>query len=91
VNSDDKLFTVSTTGDSLVFTFGDEAATHAGSCVFHSGISGSIRNNWTWQKGLILSVLNLDGDKTIKISDQGAFQINIDSGIAEYQYIFPGQ
>lgn len=91
VNGDDKLFTVSTSGDSLIFTFGDDAATHAGSCVFHSGITGSIHKGWAWNKSLVLSVLNLDGDKTIKISDQGAFQINIDSGIAEYQYIFPAQ
>jgi hypothetical protein len=33
--------------------------------------------------------LSLAGDKTFKISDDGAAMITVDSGIAEYNYILP--
>jgi hypothetical protein len=33
----------------------------------------------------------LSGDITMKISDQGAMQISVDSGIATYDYILPAQ
>ena len=38
-----------------------------------------------------MSILNLTGDKTMRISDQGALQITVDSGITEYEYILPAQ
>jgi hypothetical protein len=31
------------------------------------------------------------GDKTMRISDDGAMQITVKSGIAEYNYILPAQ
>jgi hypothetical protein len=31
----------------------------------------------------------LPGDKTVKISDQGATEITVDSGLATYTYILP--
>jgi hypothetical protein len=39
----------------------------------------------------VISILNLDGKIKMKISDQGAMQISVDSGIAEYNYILPAQ
>lgn len=86
-HTEETLFHVTTVDNNLVFSFGD-VNTHAGSFVFHSGISGKIKKNWLWPKSTVLSVLNLDGDKTIKITDQGALQITVDSGITEYNYIF---
>jgi hypothetical protein len=41
--------------------------------------------------GIILSVLNLSGDKTIKISDNGVMLITVDSGLGLYEYILPAQ
>jgi hypothetical protein len=38
-----------------------------------------------------MQILNLSGDKTMRISDQGAMQITVDSGLAEYHYILPAQ
>ena len=38
-----------------------------------------------------MSILNLAGDKTIKIADAGAMMITVDSGLAEYDYILPAQ
>jgi hypothetical protein len=33
--------------------------------------------------------MDLPGDKTVKISDQGAAEITVDSGLAVYSYILP--
>jgi hypothetical protein len=33
--------------------------------------------------------MNLSGDKKIKISDDGAAEITVDSGLAVYRYILP--
>jgi hypothetical protein len=38
-----------------------------------------------------LAILSLDGDKVMKFSDQGAMQIQVDSGLATYEYILPAQ
>jgi len=35
--------------------------------------------------------LSLDGRIKMSISDQGAMQITVDSGIGEYNYILPAQ
>jgi len=35
--------------------------------------------------------LNLDGDLTMSISDQGAMMITVDSGMTKYDYILPAQ
>lgn len=87
-NPDDALFKTYTSQGNLIFSFGD-VTTHTGSFVFESNISGKLRNTLAWPKTLVLSVLNLQGDKTIRISNDGALEITIDSGIIEYNYIFP--
>ncbi len=82
----------STTTDAnknLLINFG-EMNRHAGSFVFQAGVSGSLRKAWNWPKSYVISVLNLAGDKTIRINDQGALQITIDSGLAVYNYTFKG-
>jgi len=38
-----------------------------------------------------LSILSLPGDKKYRISDQGATEITVDSGLAVYQYLLPAQ
>jgi hypothetical protein len=35
--------------------------------------------------------MNLDGDKTVQISDDGAAMITVDSGLIKYEYILPAQ
>jgi len=89
-HTEEPVFQVSTDDSSLVFSFGD-ASTHAGSFVFHSGITGKLRQTWSWPVAQVQSILNLPGDKTIRIADAGALQIVIDSGLAEYEYILPAQ
>ena len=73
-----------------MFSFGD-ASTHAGSFTFEAGITGKLKQTWSWPVVQVMSILNLAGDKTVKISDVGAMMIAVDSGIAEYNYILPAQ
>jgi hypothetical protein len=35
--------------------------------------------------------MDLTGDKTVRISDDGVAQITVDSGIAVYNYFLPAQ
>ena len=89
-NSEETSFTVKTEGGALKFYFGD-AASHAGNFVFDQGVSGSLSKGWHWPVAAVISILSLPGDKTMKISDDGATQITVDSGIAVYDYILPAQ
>jgi hypothetical protein len=89
-HSEEQTFQVSTDGSNLVFTFGD-ASTHAGAFVFQASVEGKLRQTWSWPVNQVMSILNLTGDKTMRISDVGAMQITVDSGIAEYNYILPAQ
>jgi hypothetical protein len=93
-HSEEPIFTVKTedTGGvtDLVFYFGD-ASTHAGKFVFQNAISGSLKHSWSWPVSQVQAILGLDGAATMSISDQGAMQISIDSGMAKYDYILPAQ
>lgn len=89
-HSEETVFQVKTDNTNLVFFFGD-ASTHAGSFTFHTGVKGKLKQSWAWPVSQVMSILNLDGDKTMKISDQGAMMITVNSGLAEYNYILPAQ
>jgi hypothetical protein len=89
-HTEEPVFQVSTDNGSLVFSFGD-ASSHAGSFVFQAGVEGKLRQTWAWPVAQVQSILNLAGDKTIRIADAGALQIVIDSGISVYEYILPAQ
>jgi len=89
-HSEEPVFQVTTKGDDLVFSFGD-ASTHAGSFTFQAGVSGKLKQTWSWPVQQVMSILNLDGDKTMRIADVGALQITVDSGMAEYNYTLPAQ
>ncbi len=89
-HSEETVFQVSTDNDNLIFSFGD-ASTHAGSFVFQSGITGKLKQTWAWPVSQVQSILGLSGDITMKISDMGAMQITVDSGLVVYDYILPAQ
>lgn len=89
-NAEEVNFQVKTDADALKFNFGDHS-THAGEFVFHAGISGALKRAWAYPVKQVISILDLTGDKTMKISDDGAAQITVNSGIAEYNYILPAQ
>jgi len=89
-NSEETTFIAKTENGDLKFFFGD-ASSHAGNFVFQAGVSGTISKAWNWPVAAVISILNLSGDKTFKISDEGAAMITVDSGLAEYSYIIPAQ
>lgn len=89
-HSEETVFQVSTKDDNLVISFGD-ASTHAGSFVFQSGVTGKLKQTWSWPVNQMQSILGLSGDITMRIADAGALNITVDSGIAVYDYILPAQ
>lgn len=89
-HSEENVFQVRTEDGNLVIFFGD-AASHAGSFVFQHDVGGKLKHTWSWPVNQVRSILNLDGEVTMKIADAGAMQITVDSGIAEYNYILPAQ
>lgn len=89
-NSEESTFTVRTENGDLKFLFGDHS-THAGNFVFQPNIKGQLKRAWAYPVTQFMSILSLTGDKTIRISDDGAAKITVDSGLAVYNYILPAQ
>lgn len=87
-NAEETVFQAKTDGTDLKFFFGDHS-THAGNFVFHPMISGQLKRGWSWPIAQTISILNLVGDKVMRISDDGAAQITVDSGLAVYTYTLP--
>jgi len=83
-------FQVKTENGDLKFYFGDHS-THAGSFVFEPSVSGVLKRTWSWPIKTVISILDLAGDKTFRISDGGAAMITVDSGLATYNYILLAQ
>jgi hypothetical protein len=89
-NSEEINFQAKTDNGNLMFFFGDHS-THAGNFVFHSGVTGQLTRSWSWPIKTFISIMDLTGDKTVKISNDGAAMITVDSGLAVYNYILPAQ
>lgn len=89
-HTEETVFQVKTEDSNLVFFFGD-ASTHAGSFVFQPDVKTKLKQTWAWPVTQVMSILNLDGDKTMRIADAGAMMITVDSGLATYEYILPAQ
>ena len=89
-NVEEPHFQAKTENGDLKFFFGDHS-THAGNFVFHPGVNGSLTRNWSWPAKQFASIMDLTGDKMVRISNDGAAQITVDSGLAIYNYILPAQ
>jgi hypothetical protein len=89
-NAEEVNFQAKTENGDLKFYFGDHS-THAGNFVFQPGVTGTLKRAWSWPIKTVISILDLTGDKTFKISDDGAAMITVDSGLAVYNYILPAQ
>jgi len=89
-NAEEPNFQAKTENGDLKLFFGDHS-THAGNFVFHPGVTGTLKRSWSWPVKTVISILDLYGDKTFKISDDGAAMITVDSGLATYNYIIPAQ
>ena len=83
-------FVTKTDRGDLKIYFGD-ASTHSGNFVFHSDVSGTLGRAWQWPVKVFLAIMDLPGEKTVRISDQGAAEITVDSGLATYRYLLPAQ
>jgi hypothetical protein len=89
-NAEEPNFQAKVENGDLKFFFGDHS-THAGNFVFQHGVTGTLKRAWSWPAAQVSSILSLTGDKIMRISDDGAAQITVNSGIAVYNYILPAQ
>lgn len=89
-NPTEATFIMKTEDNDLKCFFGDHS-TNAGNFVFAPDVTGSLKREWHWPVGHVINILSLAGDKTLKVSDDGATEITVNSGMAEYTYILPAQ
>ena len=85
-------FSVRTENGNVVIGVGtDDGSGHAGKRIFARNVEGELKQNWSWPLQQVLSILKIgmSGTCVMSISDQGALQISIDSGLATYNYILP--
>ena len=76
----------------MKFIFGD-ASSHGGEFVFAQDVEGTLDRGWTWPVASVLAILKIaDVNNTkMSLSNEGAIQIELDSGLASYKYIIPAQ
>jgi hypothetical protein len=89
-NAEEPNFTVKTENNDLKFVFGDHS-THSGNFVFQPSVSGQLKRAWAYPVKTVISILDLTGDKTMRLSDDGVAEITVDSGLAIYNYKIPAQ
>lgn len=91
-NNEHTTFLTKTENGNLKFIFGDQS-THGGEFVFATGVTGNLNKAWTWPVVSVLSILKIADANNAKlsISNDGAMQITLDSGLATYKYIIPAQ
>lgn len=87
-NSEQEHFTMTTVNGDLKINFGDPS-THSGNFVFQPSVNGTLGKTWNWPVKVFLAIMDLAGDKTVRISDAGATEITVDSGLATYRYLLP--
>lgn len=85
----DPAFSVKTENGDLVFEVGSTEGGMIGRRVFAENVDGELTTKWSWPLQTFLSILKLGGTIVVRFSDQGACQIDVDSGIGTYSYILP--
>lgn len=91
-NNEHETFVAKTDGGNLKFTFGDQS-THGGEFIFASNVAGKLTKSWSWPVTIVLSILKIadTNNCTMCFSNEGALQITLDSGLAEYKYVVPAK
>lgn len=79
-----------TQSGNLMLEVGDPSSLQ-GKFVFHPNVTGQLQKKMTWVTKHLINILGLTGDKQISISDAGAMQITVNSGVATYNYILLAQ
>jgi len=87
-NSEEVHFAMKTENGNLKIYFGDPS-THSGNFVFQTSVTGNINNTLDWPVKEFIGIMDMVGDKKIRVSDAGATEITVDSGIASYRYLLP--
>ena len=92
LGSFDPLFSVKTVDGNLVFYIGDRSTDRV-ELPFAMNVEGELKQGWSFPLSTVLTILKL-GDTSsmsVKISDQGAMMIQVDSGLGLYEYILPAK
>jgi len=87
-NSEEAYFKTKTENGDLKIYFGDPS-THSGNFVFQSTVSGKIAKPWNWPVKVFLAIMDLPGDKVVRIADAGVIEITVDSGLSVWRYLLP--
>ena len=85
-------FSVRTENGNVIIGVGtDDGSGHVGKRIFARNVTGELKQHWSWPLHQVLAILKLgmSGACIMNISDQGALQIAIDSGLITYDYILP--
>jgi hypothetical protein len=90
LGSFEKRFIVIVNKGELQFQVGS-GPTDGVTTTFAENVTGSLKHQWTYPLGQVLSILKLadTSTATMSFSDMGALKIDIDSGIGKYSYILP--
>lgn len=88
VHSENTTFSVRIDGSDLKVHFGDPA-NHSGNFVLQSGVQGTMKNSLALPIKAFLSIMDLPGEKVIRLSDRGVAEIVVASGISVYSYMLP--
>ena len=89
-NNDEEYFAVKTDGTDLRLYFGNPSS-HSGNLVFHTDVKGTLAHANKYPIKVFLAILDLPGTKTLRISDRGAIEIVVNSGMTVYSYKLPMQ
>ena len=91
-NSEHPTFLARTEDTNLKFVFGD-ASSHGGEFVFAANVAGKLDRGWTWPVAPVLAILKIAdvNNSKMSLSNDGAIQLTLDSGLAVYKYIIPAQ
>ena len=92
LSSFDPLLTARTVGGNLMFYIGD-SSTDKVELPFALNVEGELKTGWSFPLSTVLTILKLSDTSTMnmKISDQGAMMIMVDSGLGTYEYILPAK
>lgn len=88
VLSDQEHFMIKLENGNLNVYIGDPSTQNA-NFTFQTDVSGSLSKNWLYPSKLFLPILDLPGDKKIRLSAEGLAEIHIDSGVSKWVYKIP--
>jgi hypothetical protein len=90
-NAEETNFTAKTEDTKLKLFFGSPSA-HSGNLVFHDQVTANaLTKQWEWPVDVFLAIMDLPGNKIVRISNQGVIQVEVDSGLAVYKYNIPAK